>query len=61
MNLPLYKEMMRVNLKGIMNYAFGSAFYIVFMIWLYPGLADNTKAIDDLVKAMPEGSATPLD
>ncbi|MEK5023368.1 ABC transporter permease subunit [Paenibacillus sp. FSL M7-1046] len=55
MNLPLYKEMMRVNLKGIMNYAFGSAFYIVFMIWLYPGLADNTKAIDDLVKAMPEG------
>lgn len=55
MNFALYKEMMKVNLKGISNYAFGSAFYILFMIWLYPGLADSTKAIDDLVKAMPEG------
>lgn len=55
MNLPLYKEMMRVNLKGIMNYAFGSAFYILFMIWLYPGIAGSTQAIDDLIKAMPEG------
>ncbi|MNB95868.1 ABC-2 family transporter protein [compost metagenome] len=55
MNLPLYKEMMRVNLKGILNYAFGSAFYILFMIWLYPGIAGSTQAIDDLIKAMPEG------
>lgn len=55
MNLALYKEMLRVNLKGIMNYASGSAFYILFMIWLYPGLAGSTKAIDDLVQAMPEG------
>ncbi|WP_410512218.1 ABC transporter permease subunit [Paenibacillus sp. BR2-3] len=55
MNLTLYKEMLRVNMKGIMNYACGSAFYILFMIWLYPGLANNTKAIDDLVSAMPEG------
>ncbi|WP_342423857.1 ABC transporter permease subunit [Paenibacillus sp. FSL E2-0178] len=55
MNLALYKEMMRVNLRGIMNYAGGSAFYILFMIWLYPGLADNTKALNDLVQAMPEG------
>lgn len=55
MNLPLYKEMMRVNLKGIMNYAFGSAFYILFMIWLYPGIAGSTQAIDELIKAMPEG------
>lgn len=55
MNIPLYKEMMRVNFRGIMNYAIGSAFYILFMIWLYPGLSGNTKAIDELVQAMPEG------
>lgn len=55
MNLPLYKEMMTVNLKGIMNYACGSAFYILFMIWLFPSLGDNTKAIDELVQALPEG------
>lgn len=45
MNLPLYKEMMRVNLKGIMNYAFGSAFYILFMIWLYPGSPEAHKPL----------------
>ncbi|MNH98666.1 ABC-2 family transporter protein [compost metagenome] len=55
MNFSLYKEMMRVNLKGIMNYAMGSAFYMLFMIWLYPGLGGSTAAIDELVKAMPEG------
>jgi len=55
MNLTLYKEMLRVNLKGVMNYAFGSAFYILFMIWLYPGIGKNTKAIDELIAAMPQG------
>lgn len=55
MNTPLYKEMMRVNIKGIMNYAVGSAFYILLMLWLYPGLADNVGALDDLVDAMPQG------
>ncbi len=47
--------MMKVNMKSFMNYAFGSAFYILLMFWLYPGLAKNTKAIDELVQSMPEG------
>ncbi|MBP1994467.1 ABC transporter permease subunit [Paenibacillus eucommiae] len=55
MNVTLYKQMMKVNMKGFMNYAFGSAFYILLMFWLYPGLAKNTKAIDELVQSMPEG------
>jgi len=55
MNVTLYMQMMRLNMKGFMNYAFGSAFYILLMFWLYPGIAQNSKAIDDLVKAMPEG------
>ncbi|SET89421.1 ABC transporter permease subunit [Paenibacillus sp. NFR01] len=55
MNLTLYKQMLKVNLKGIMNYAVGSAFYILFMIWLYPGIGKNTDALNDLVSAMPAG------
>lgn len=55
MNAALYRKMMLVNLKGFLNYAFGSAFYILLMFWLYPSIAPNTKAIDDLVKAMPAG------
>ncbi|WP_274654736.1 ABC transporter permease subunit [Paenibacillus humicola] len=55
MNVTLYKQMLKVNLKGFMSYAFGSAFYILLMFWLYPGMAQNTKALDELVKSMPEG------
>ncbi|MCD9024736.1 ABC transporter permease subunit [Cohnella silvisoli] len=55
MNATLYKQMMKVNMKSFMNYAFGSAFYILLMFWLYPSLAKNTKAIDELVQTMPEG------
>lgn len=55
MNVTLYKQMMKVNMKSLMNYAFGSAFYILLMFWLYPSIAKNTGAIDDLVASMPEG------
>lgn len=55
MNTTLYRQMMKVNLKGFINYALGSAFYILLMFWLYPGMAKNTEALDELVKAMPEG------
>lgn len=55
MNATLYKQMMKVNMKGFMNYAFGSAFYILLMFWLYPGIAKSSKAIDELVQSMPAG------
>jgi ABC-2 type transport system permease protein len=55
MNFTLYKQMMKVNLKGFMNYSVGTTFYILLMFWMYPPIAGNVKAIDDLVKAMPEG------
>ncbi|MBO9606833.1 MAG: ABC transporter permease subunit [Paenibacillaceae bacterium] len=55
MNATLYRQMMSVYLKGFLNYAFGSAFYILLMLWLYPGIADNVKAIDDIVNSMPAG------
>ncbi|MBB6671985.1 ABC transporter permease subunit [Cohnella nanjingensis] len=55
MNAALYRRMLKVNMKGFMNYAIGSAFYILLMFWLYPGIAQNAKAIDDLVASMPKG------
>jgi ABC-2 type transport system permease protein len=55
MNITLFKQMMKVNMKSFLNYSTGSAFYILLMFWLYPGLAKNTKAIDELVNSMPEG------
>ncbi|HEY2494399.1 MAG TPA: ABC transporter permease subunit [Paenibacillus sp.] len=55
MNVTLYKQMMKVNMKGFINYALGSAFYIILMFWLYPSIAKNTSAIDELVGSMPEG------
>ncbi|MCC3372595.1 ABC transporter permease subunit [Cohnella sp. REN36] len=55
MNAALYGRMLSVHLKGFLNYAIGSAFYILLMFWLYPGIAQNAKAIDDLVASMPPG------
>ncbi|UKS29272.1 ABC transporter permease [Paenibacillus sp. HWE-109] len=55
MNTTLYKQMMKVNVKGFMNYAIGSAFYIILMFWLYPSIGRSAKAIDELVQSMPEG------
>ncbi len=55
MNAVLYKQMVKVNLQGFMNFAIGSAFYILLMFWLYPGIAQNAGAIDQLVASMPEG------
>ncbi|SEC26026.1 ABC transporter permease subunit [Paenibacillus sp. GP183] len=55
MNATLYKQMLKVYMKGFVNYAFGSAFYILLMFWLYPSMAKNTIALDELVRAMPEG------
>ncbi|WP_276351800.1 ABC transporter permease subunit [Cohnella caldifontis] len=54
MNAALYKQMLKVKLKGFLNFAFGSAFYILLMFWLYPGIARNAKSIDELVRSMPE-------
>lgn len=55
MNFSLYKQMMKINLKGFMNYALGSAFYILLMFWLYPSIAHNSKSIDELLQSLPQG------
>ncbi|MFJ8262790.1 ABC transporter permease subunit [Rummeliibacillus sp. NPDC094406] len=55
MNFSLYKHMMKVHLKGMMNYAIGSAFYMLLMVWVYPSIAENTKSLNDFMKVMPKG------
>lgn len=58
MNTTLYKRMLGIKLKGFLNYAIGSAFYILFMLWVYPSLAGNTKQLDEMIQALPEGLAS---
>ncbi|MBB3111917.1 ABC-2 type transport system permease protein [Paenibacillus phyllosphaerae] len=55
MSLALYRRMLSLHLKTMMNYAVGSAFYMVLMLGIYPSIASNSQAIDELVAAMPEG------
>ncbi|MEC1591120.1 ABC transporter permease subunit [Bacillus sonorensis] len=55
MNHSLYKQMMKTNLKGIMSYAAGSAFYILLILGIYPSIAKNTGDFESMIKSMPEG------
>src|SRR5690242_11221445 len=55
MNVALYKHMMKIHIKGMMNYAFGSAFYILLMFWLFPSFAGNNAALDEMIKSLPPG------
>jgi len=55
MKATLYAQMMKSNMQGFLNYSFGSAFYMLLMFWLYPGIAKNAAAIDSIVESMPEG------
>ena len=45
--------MMKINAKGMMNYAFGSAFYIILLTWVYPTITTNPN-VDELLKSVPE-------
>jgi ABC-2 type transport system permease protein len=45
--------MMKINAKGMMNYALGSAFYIILLTWLYPTIATNAN-FDEMLQSMPE-------
>ncbi|WP_330938027.1 ABC transporter permease subunit [Bacillus licheniformis] len=55
MNLSLYKQMLRTNMKGIMSYGVGSAFYILLILGIYPSIAGNAEDIEKMIKLMPEG------
>jgi ABC-2 type transport system permease protein len=54
MNLSLFKQMVKLNMKNFLSFGFGSALYVVLMTSLYPMFADNSEAINELIKIIPE-------
>lgn len=55
MNFSLFKTMLKAHIKGMFNYAIGSAFYMILMVWVYPSISENTKSLNDFIKVMPAG------
>ncbi|GIO70241.1 ABC transporter permease subunit [Paenibacillus cookii] len=55
MNAALYGQMLKNHLRTMTSYAFGSAFYILLMFWVYPSMATQTENLNTLIAAMPEG------
>jgi ABC-2 type transport system permease protein len=53
MNLSLFQSMVKTNGKLIAGFAFGSFFYLLLIIWLYPTVAGST-AMEDLLQSMPQ-------
>lgn len=54
MSMPLLMQMVKLHLKNFLSFGFGSAFYVVLMTSLYPLFADNTEAINQLIKILPD-------
>ncbi|MCJ8010517.1 ABC transporter permease [Paenibacillus sp. KQZ6P-2] len=55
MNMPLYGQMMKNHLRTMSSYAFGSAFYILLMFWIYPSMQTQSESLNALLASMPEG------
>ena len=54
MNISLFNQMVKLNMKNFLSFGFGSALYVVLMTSLYPMFADNSEAINELIKIIPE-------
>ncbi|ASN07144.1 ABC transporter permease subunit [Virgibacillus necropolis] len=54
MNGSLFVTMMKNNAKTVCSFTFGSMFYLVLIIWLYPYIADS-KVFDTMFETLPEG------
>ena len=53
MNMPLLNQMLKLNMKNFFSFGFGSALYVVLMTSLYPMIADNTEAMNELIEIFP--------
>ncbi|KHF34393.1 hypothetical protein CM49_03362 [Paenibacillus sp. P1XP2] len=49
MNAALYGQMLKNHLRTMTSYAFGSAFYILLMFWVYPSMATQTENLNALI------------
>ncbi|GIO30082.1 MULTISPECIES: ABC transporter permease subunit [Paenibacillus] len=55
MNMALYGQMLKNHLRTMASYAFGSAFYILLMFWIYPSMATQSENLNAIIASMPEG------
>lgn len=54
MNLSLYTQMMRTNMKIFFGFGIGSAAYVTLMTTLFPMIQNNMEQIDEMIKIFPE-------
>jgi len=54
MNISLFNQMVKLNMKNFLSFGFGSALYVVLMTSLYPMFAENAEAINELIKIIPD-------
>lgn len=54
MNLSLYTQMIRTNMKIFLGFGIGSAAYVTLMTTVFPMIEDNIEQIDEMIKIFPE-------
>ncbi|MED1203851.1 ABC transporter permease subunit [Heyndrickxia acidicola] len=52
MSSALLIAMLKTTGKNIFSYAFGAAFYVILIIWIYPSVA-HSDALNQVLKQMP--------
>src|SRR5690625_1581426 len=61
MNLSLYKQMMKINMKIFCGFGIGSAAYVTLMTVIFPMISDNIEKIEDVMNIVPEALLRALD
>src|SRR5690625_3199131 len=61
MNLSLYKQMMKINMKIFLGFGIGSAAYVTLMAVIFPMNSDNIEKIEDVMNIVPEALLRALD
>ncbi|WP_102336046.1 ABC transporter permease subunit [Salimicrobium jeotgali] len=54
MNFPLYKQMMKSNIKLFLGFGLVSAIYVVLMTSLFPLFADNLDEMESMMELFPD-------
>src|SRR5699024_11601078 len=61
MNLSLYKQMMKINMKIFLGSGIGSAAYVTLMTVIFPMISDNIEKIEDVMNIVHEALLRALD
>ncbi|CQR47756.1 ABC-2 family transporter protein [Paraliobacillus sp. PM-2] len=54
MNLSLYSQMMKTNVKTFFGFGIGSAIYVTLMTSLFPMIEDNMEEIEGMMDMFPD-------